>query len=68
MKGITKTIKNEKKEEKGGFLSMLLGTFGATLLEKMLTEKGTGRAGYGYKDLRSKKMVLQDLVMEIKKN
>ena len=26
LKGLTKTIKNETKEQKGGFLSMLLGT------------------------------------------
>ena len=31
LKGVTKTIKNETKEEKGGFLSMLLGTLGASL-------------------------------------
>ena len=30
-KGITKTIKNETKEQKGGFLGMLLRTLGATL-------------------------------------
>ena len=30
LKGITKTIKNETKEQKGGFLSMLLGTLGAS--------------------------------------
>ena len=43
LKGITKTIKNETKEQKGGFLSMLLGTLGATLLENLLTGKGTVR-------------------------
>ena len=32
LKGVTKTIKNETKEQKGGFLSMLLGTLGANLL------------------------------------
>ena len=31
-KGVTKTIENETKEQKGGFLSMLLGTLGASLL------------------------------------
>ena len=31
LKGVTKTIKNETKEQKGGFLSMLLGTLGACL-------------------------------------
>ena len=32
LKGVTKTMKNETKERKGGFLSMLLGTLGASLL------------------------------------
>ena len=32
LKGVTKTIENETKEQKGEFLSMLLGTLGATLL------------------------------------
>ena len=45
LKGVTKTIKNEKKEQKGGFLSMLLVTFGASLLGNLLTGKGTIRAG-----------------------
>ena len=31
LKGVTKTIKNETKEQKGGFISMLLGTLGASL-------------------------------------
>ena len=31
IKGVTETIKNEVKEQKGGFLSMLLGTLGASL-------------------------------------
>ena len=35
LKGVTKTIKNEIKEQKGGFLSMLLGTLGVSLLENM---------------------------------
>ena len=45
LKGITKTIENETKEQKGGFLGMLLGTLGASLLENMLTGKGILRAG-----------------------
>ena len=32
LKGVSKTIKNETKEQRGGFLSMLLGTLGASLL------------------------------------
>ena len=45
LKGVIKTIKNETKEQKGGFLSMLLGTLGASLLENLLTRKGIVRAG-----------------------
>ena len=41
-KGVTKTIKNETKEQKGGFLSMLLGTLGACLLGNLFTGKGIG--------------------------
>ena len=44
---VTKTIKNETKEQKGGFLSMLLGTLGASLLGNLLTGKRTVRAGEG---------------------
>ena len=44
IKGIRKTIKNEAKEQKGGFLGILLGTSGARLLGKLLTCKGTIRA------------------------
>ena len=47
LKGVTKTIKNETKEQKGVFLSMLLGTIGASLLENLLTGKGIIRAGSG---------------------
>ena len=36
LKGVTKTIKNETKEQKGGFLSMLLVTLGASLLGNLL--------------------------------
>ena len=47
LKGITKTIKNITKEQKGKFLGMLLGTFGASLLGNMVIRKGMLRAGYG---------------------
>ena len=43
LKGVTKTIENETKEQKGGFLGMLLGTLGASLLGNMLTEIKKGR-------------------------
>ena len=49
IKGVTKTIKNETKEQKGGFSSMLLGTLGASLLGNLLTGKGVLRAGSGNK-------------------
>ena len=45
IKGVSKTIKNEAKEKKGGFLSTLLGTLGASLLGNLLTGKDTIRAG-----------------------
>ena len=58
LKGVTKTIKNETKEQKGVFLSMLLGILGASLLGNMFAgiwsagsgnEKGKEivRGGYG---------------------
>ena len=47
LKGVSKTIQNEAKEQKGGFLSMLLGTLGASLLGNLLTGKGIYRAGKG---------------------
>ena len=56
--GITETVKNEVKEQKGGFLSIHLGILGASLLGDLLTKtlssrgviragEGTIRAGYG---------------------
>ena len=58
--GITEAVKNEVKEQKDGFLSMLLGTLGASLFGDLLTKhlsgrgviragEGTIRAGYGSK-------------------
>ena len=48
LKGVSKAIKNETKEQKGGFLSMLLGTLGAILLGNLLSgRKGIMRAGDG---------------------
>ena len=49
LKGVTNTIKIETKEQKGGYLSMLLGTLGANLLGNILTGKGLVRAGSGNK-------------------
>ena len=47
-KGVSKTIKNEAKEQKGGFLRMLLGSLGASLLGNLLTGEGTIRAGQDF--------------------
>ena len=53
LKGVSETIQYEAKEQRGGFLSMLLGTLGASLLgdilSKGLSGKGVIRAGYGSK-------------------
>ena len=60
LKGVSETIHNEAKEQRGGFLSMLLGTLGASLLGDILSKglagkgvtragEGTIRAGYGSK-------------------
>ena len=49
LKGVTKRIKNEAKEQKEGFLSMLLGTLGASLLGNMVAGKGIVKAGPGNK-------------------
>ena len=40
LKGVNETVQNEVKQQKGGFLSMLLGTLGASLLGNILTGKG----------------------------
>ena len=47
LKGVTKTIKNEGKEQKGGFLSMLLGTLVTSLLGNLLAGKGIVTASSG---------------------
>ena len=47
-KEVTKTIQNKTKEQKGGFLGMLLGTLEVSLLINTLTEKRMLRAGYGH--------------------
>ena len=52
LKGVTKTIKNKTKEQKEDFLSMLLGTLGASLLGDLLTKNLSGkrivRVGEGF--------------------
>ena len=47
IKVVSKTIKNEAKEQKGGIFSVLLGTSGASLLENLLTSIDTIRTGKG---------------------
>ena len=58
LKGVSETIQHEAKEQRGAFLSMLLGTLGASLLGDILSKglsgkgviragEGTIRAGYG---------------------
>ena len=47
LKGVIETVQNEVKEQKEGFLSMLLSTLGASLLGNLLTGKGIYRAGKG---------------------
>ena len=65
LKGVSETIQHEAKEQRGGFLSMLLGTLGASLLGDILSKglsgkgviragEGTIRAGYGSKGLSLK--------------
>ena len=50
LKGVSETIQHEAKEQRGGFLSMLLGTLGASLLGNLLTGgKGVIDAGEGIK-------------------
>ena len=47
IKRVSETIKNEAEEQKRGFLGMLLGTLGASLLGNLLTGKRTIRTGEG---------------------
>ena len=47
LKEVTELVQNEVKEQKGGFLSMLLGTLGASLLGNLLTGKGVNKKGKG---------------------
>ena len=69
LKGASETIQHEVKEQRGGFLSMLLGTLGASLLGDVLSKglsgkgviragEGTIRAGYGSKGSSLKKFWL----------
>ena len=54
LKGVNKAIKNETKKQRGEFLSVILGTLGASLLGNLLTGgKGIMRAGDGIVRARS---------------
>ena len=59
LKRVTETVQNEVKEEKGGFLSMLLGTLGASFLGNLLTGKGINRVGKGRGKNRASESVLR---------
>ena len=52
LKGISEKIQNEVKKQKGGFISMLLGTLSGSLLGNMLAGKRFIRAGYSCKGKR----------------
>ena len=51
-KGVTETIQNAAKEQKGEFFGMLLGTLGVSFLGNLLSGKGvmsgTNRAGQDF--------------------
>ena len=47
IKSISETIKNEAVVQKGGFIGMLSGTLGASLLGNLLTGTGTDTPGEG---------------------
>ena len=63
---ISKTIKTETKEQKGAFLSMLLGTLSSTLIGNMLTGKGIVRAGYRNK--KGEGIVGVVIILQLKKD
>ena len=50
---VSETIKNEAKQQKGGFLSVLLGTLGASLLGNLLTRKGAIATSQGQGAIRA---------------
>ena len=43
LNGVTESVQNEIKEQNRGFLSMWLGTLGASLLGNLLTGKGVNK-------------------------
>ena len=59
LEGFTETVQNEVKEQKGRFLSMLLGTLDASLIGNILTGTGINRAGKGKGINRAGEVVLR---------
>ena len=73
LKGVSETIQHEAKEQRRGFLSILLGTLGASLLGDVLSKglsgkgviragEGTIRAGYGSKGSSLKKLLFHHIL------
>ena len=62
--GVSETVQNEAKEQRGGFLNMLLGTLGVSLLGYILRGKKINRAGEeiliaGYANKKGRKMIIK---------
>ena len=55
LNGVTETVQNEVKEQKGGFPSILLGTLGASLLGNLLTGRGAIATSQGRRIYRAGK-------------
>ena len=66
LKGISKTIKNKTKEQKCGFLSMLLGNLGTSLLGNLLSRKGIVTDGSGRPSKKRKGIVSAGYANKIK--
>ena len=59
LNSVSETVQNEAKEQKGGFLSMLLSTLDASLLGNILTGRGINRAGKGGEINRAGEMIVR---------
>ena len=59
LKGVTETVQNEVKEQKLGFLSVLLGTFGARFVGNILTRQGINWAGKGQRINRAGERIVR---------
>ena len=49
LKGVSETVQNKVKGQKVGFLGMLLGLLGTSLLGNILAGKGINKKGHGIK-------------------